>query len=70
MRFTVETEFEKETGSWIAEVMDVGAMQYGATRDEAVHKAVALALRVLADRFDHGEASADDLAFVTEAVAA
>ena len=70
MRFTIETEFEVETGRWIAEVMEVGALQYGISRDDAVQKALSLALRVLADRIDHGEASAADLALVTEAVAA
>jgi predicted RNase H-like HicB family nuclease len=51
----IETERE-EDGRWIAEVPDLpGAMAYGATRDEAVARAEALALRVLADRLDHGE---------------
>lgn len=70
MRFTVETELESETGRWIAEVMEVGAMQYGATREEAVLKATTLALRVLADRLEHGEATPDELGIVSEAAAA
>ena len=32
-----------------------GVLAYGATRDEAVSKVQALALRVVADRLDHGE---------------
>jgi predicted RNase H-like HicB family nuclease len=32
-----------------------GVLAYGATRDEAVAKAKALAFRVLADRLEHGE---------------
>jgi predicted RNase H-like HicB family nuclease len=50
-------EVERETdGRWIAEVTDLpGVMVYGATRDEAVTRAQALALRVLADRLEHGE---------------
>jgi predicted RNase H-like HicB family nuclease len=32
-----------------------GVMVYGATRQEALAKAEALALRVIADRLDHGE---------------
>lgn len=50
-------EIEKEEdGRWIAEVPDLpGAMAYGQTRSEAISKVEALALRVLADRLDHGE---------------
>ena len=52
----VETERETD-GRWIAEVTALpGVMTYGATREEAVAKAEALALRVLADRVEHGEA--------------
>jgi predicted RNase H-like HicB family nuclease len=51
----VETERE-EDGRWIAEIAALpGVMTYGATRAEAVAKAEALALRVLADRVEHGE---------------
>jgi predicted RNase H-like HicB family nuclease len=40
----VETEYEKETGRWIAEVLDVpGALAYGATEDEARAKAIGIA---------------------------
>ncbi len=53
--FTVEIERE-EDGRWIGEVADLpGVLAYGATRDEAVAKAKALAFRVLADRLEHGE---------------
>jgi len=50
-------EVERETdGRWIAEIADLsGAMAYGGTRDEAIRRAKALALRVLADRLEHGE---------------
>ena len=51
----VEIERE-EDGRWIAEVPDLpGAMAYGQTRVEALSKVKALALRVLADRLEHGE---------------
>jgi len=51
----VETERE-EDGRWIAEIPELpGVMTYGKTRDEAVSRAKALALRVMADRLDHGE---------------
>jgi predicted RNase H-like HicB family nuclease len=54
-RFAVETEHEDD-GRWIAEVAELpGVLAYGATRAEAVARAVALALRVLADRLDNGE---------------
>ena len=46
----------EEDGRWIAEVPDIpGVMVYGVTQSEAVAKAEALALRVIADRLDHGE---------------
>ena len=51
----IEVERE-EDGRWIAEVPDLlGVMTYGEIRAEAVSKAEALALRVLADRLEHGE---------------
>jgi predicted RNase H-like HicB family nuclease len=54
----MKIEIEREDdGRWIAEVPDLpGVLVYGATREEAVAKAEALALRVIADRLDHGEA--------------
>ena len=53
--FTVEIEREDD-GRWIGEVIDLpGVLAYGASRDEAVSKAKALAFRVLADRLEHGE---------------
>jgi predicted RNase H-like HicB family nuclease len=53
--FTVDVECEDD-GRWIGEVTDLpGVLSYGATREEAVAKAKALAFRVLADRLDHGE---------------
>ena len=51
-------EVEREDdGRWLAEVPVLpGVLAYGATRDEAVEKAKALSLRVMADRLEHGEA--------------
>lgn len=50
--YKVETEREDD-GRWIAEVLDLpGVMAYGATENEAVASAQALALRVLADRLE------------------
>ncbi len=55
MNFTVETEQETD-GRWIAEVAEIpGVMKYGATREQAIAQAEALALRVIADRIEHGE---------------
>ena len=57
MNFTVETEQETD-GRWIAEVPQLpGVLAYGSTQEEALAKVQALALRVLADRLEHGEAS-------------
>lgn len=51
----VETE-QEEDGRWIAEVPALpGVLAYGDSRDEAVARAESLALRVLADRLEHGE---------------
>jgi predicted RNase H-like HicB family nuclease len=69
MRFTVEIDRE-EDGRWIAEVADLpGVLVYGQTREEAVTLAKALALRVLADRIEHGEALTDvtEISFVIAA---
>ncbi|HEX8353736.1 MAG TPA: hypothetical protein VF611_12595 [Pyrinomonadaceae bacterium] len=55
MTLTVEYE-QEEDGRWLAEVLELpGALAYGATSEEALAKAQALALRVLADRLEHGE---------------
>ena len=55
MNFTIEHERE-EDGRWIAEVPQLpGVLAYGATRDEAMLKVEALALRVLAERLENKE---------------
>lgn len=54
-KFVVEIECE-EDGRWIAEIVALpGVMAYGVTRDGALARAEVLALRVLADRLEHGE---------------
>ncbi len=51
----IETEREQD-GRWIAEIPDLpGVMVYSVTREEAIARAQALALRVIADRLGHGE---------------
>ena len=53
MRIEIERE---EDGRWIAEVPDLpGVMVYGQTREEAISKVEALALRAIADRIEDGE---------------
>ena len=53
----MKLEIDRENdGRWIAEVPELpGVMVYGQTREDAISKAEALALRVIADRLDHGE---------------
>ena len=59
MHLTVETEREQD-GRWIAEVPDLsGVLAYGESREQAIARAEALALRVLADRLEHAEAGPD-----------
>ena len=59
MTFTIELERE-EDGRWVAEVPALpGVMCYGQDRDEAVAKAQALALRVIADRLEDRRAPAE-----------
>ena len=55
----ISLECGQETdGRWIAEVPDLpGVMAYGASRDEAARRA--LALRCVADWVEHGEMSAE-----------
>ncbi len=55
MTLGIELERE-EDGRWLAEVPALsGVMCYGKTREDAVARVQALALRVLADRLEHGE---------------
>jgi predicted RNase H-like HicB family nuclease len=59
MTFKVEVE-QEEDGRWIAEVTELpGVLAYGGTPEKARAKVQALALRVVADRLEHGEAGPD-----------
>ena len=61
MIFRVEIEREDD-GRWIGEVTDLpGVLAYGSTADEACARVQALALRVIADRLEHGEAGPNPL---------
>jgi predicted RNase H-like HicB family nuclease len=56
LTFLVEIEQEPD-GRWLAEVPGLpGVMTYGATPQDARAKVQALALRVVAERLEHGEA--------------
>jgi len=58
-RFTIEIEQEAD-GRWIAEIPALpGVLAYGAAREEAIARAKALALRVLAERLEQGEATGE-----------
>ena len=54
MNYTLDCEREDD-GRWLAEVLELpGVLAYGATQDEAMARAEALALRTLAERLEHG----------------
>ncbi len=58
MNYTLDCEREDD-GRWLAEVLELpGVLAYGATQDEAMARAEALALRTLAARLEPGEARA------------
>ena len=59
VQYKVELE-QEEDGRWIAEVPELpGVLAYGSSQAEARAKVQALALRVVADRLEHGEAGTD-----------
>ena len=55
MPFTIDME-QEDDGRWLAEIPALpGVLAYGVTREEAIIHVQTLALRVLADRLEHGE---------------
>jgi len=67
MPLTIEIEKEDD-GRWIAFVPRLpGTQKYGANREEAVRLVKALALRVVADRLEHGEAVPPSVTFFQDA---
>lgn len=57
MTFSIEIEREADD-RWVAEVPGLpGVLAYGSSENEAKARVQALALRVVADRLEHGEAS-------------
>jgi predicted RNase H-like HicB family nuclease len=54
--FKVETE-QEDDGRWLAEVVELpGVLAYGDAQEAALSRVQALALRVVAERLEHGEA--------------
>ena len=54
--FRVEIE-QEDDGRWLAEVVELpGVLAYADTQENAVSRVQALALRVIAERLEHGEA--------------
>ncbi len=67
MNYSIEYERE-EDGRWLAEVNELpGVLAYGNTSEEAMAKAEALALRVLAERLDHGERKPESITITFKA---
>ncbi len=57
--FKVEVE-QEDDGRWLAEVVELpGVLAYGETEQSALSRVQALALRVIAERLEHGEAGPD-----------
>ena len=51
----IEIDREQD-GRWIADVPELaGVMCYGRSKEEAINKVEALALRILAEHLEHGE---------------
>jgi predicted RNase H-like HicB family nuclease len=69
MNFNLECERETD-GRWLAEVAELpGVLAYGASANEAMAKAEVLALRVLAEQLEHGEARPVDISILLPAAA-
>ena len=59
MKYTVKYEQETD-GRWIAEIEDLpGVLAYGQNKEEAISRAEALALRVVAEKIEHKETALD-----------
>lgn len=61
MQFIIESE-QEDDGRWLAEAPELpGVLAYGQTRNQALSRAEILALRVLAERLEHGEGMAQSI---------
>lgn len=69
MNLTLECEQESD-GRWLAEVPQLpGVLAYGRSANDAMSKAQVLALRVLAERLEQGEAGPIPINFSAPLVA-
>ena len=69
MNFEIECEREDD-GRWLAEISAIpGVLAYGASANEAMAKAEVLALRVLAEQIEHGEAKPSSISISLPAAA-
>ena len=69
MNFNLECEREDD-GRWVAEVPELpGVLAYGSTAAEAMARAEVLALRVIAERLEQGEAKPVDITISLPAAA-
>lgn len=61
----LRVEFDREAdGRWIAEIRELpGVVSYGDSKELAWQSARAFALRVIADRIEHGEMDETSFAF-------
>lgn len=67
MNLNIELEQESD-GRWIADVPDLpGVLSYGQSREEALAHVQALALRVLAERLEHGETASESFSVIFRA---
>ena len=67
MALTIEID-QEEDGRWIAVVPQLpGTQKYGVSREEAIRLVKVLALRVVADRLEHGELVPASITFFQEA---
>ena len=65
--FKVEIE-QEDDGRWLAEVVELpGVLAYGETQQAALSRVQALALRVIAERLEHGEAGPELLSITFNA---
>ena len=69
MQFQLECERE-EDARWLAEIAAIpGVLAYGASANEAMVKAEVLALRVLAEQLEQGEAQPSSISISLPAAA-
>jgi predicted RNase H-like HicB family nuclease len=68
MHLKIELE-QEDDGRWIAEIPQLpGVLAYGNSPDDAAAKAQILALRVVAERLEHGESKPVDISITLAAV--